>query len=241
MDDRVRVVAGGGSRPPSRWRVVAAVVVAVAALALAFVVGRSTAPAGTTQGHPPRSAVPQRPGPARVVDGVGVGYPDTESGAVAALLADGQTLSDPRVLLDPARRSQVLGLIATSRYAATFSGSGGRALATAERQTALGRGLATGAQTVFLGVPIAYRVVSYTPQRIRVIGYGVSVVANDRGLSPRATWATSTTDAVWQNGDWRVDAVTSSDGPTPAPTAAPSDALSFLNALAGARETHDAP
>ncbi len=241
MDDRVRVVAGGSGRPPSRLGILTATLAAVVALVAAFVIGRVTAPAGHRQGQRPAPAAMTPPGPSRIVDGVGVGYPDTQAGAVAALLADGQTLSDPRVLLDAGRRAQVLALVATSRYAATFSGSGGRALAAAERQTALGRRLASGARTVFLGVPIAYRVVSCTPRRIRVIGYGVSVVANDQGLSPRATWATSTTDAVWQNRDWRVDAVTSSDGPTPAPTAPPSDATSFLGALAGARETHDAP
>jgi hypothetical protein len=241
MPDRVRVFAGGdGSRRPGAAFLAGGLVV-VALVVGAFFLGRGTAPSKPAvpraQGSPP----PSTPQPSRVVDGVPVGYPDTEAGAVAALLADGQTLSDPRVLLNPARRAQVLALIATPRYAATFAGSGGRALAQAERQTALGRGLAAGAQTVFLGVPIAYRVVSYTPQRIRVIGYGVSVVANDQGLSPRATWATSTTDAVWQDGNWRVDAVSSSDGPTPAPTAAPSDAASFLSLLAGAHETHDAP
>lgn len=241
MDDRVQVVAGDIGRPPSRAPIVAMAIAVVVALVAAFVFGRVTAPAGHPQRQRPTPAAAAPPRPSRIVNSVGVGYPDTEAGAVAALLADGQTLSDPRVLLDASRRAQVLALIATARYAATFSGSGGRALAAAERQTALGRGLAAGAQTVFLGVPIAYRVVSYTPRRIRVIGYGVSVVANDQGLSPRATWATSTTDAVWQNGDWRVDAVTSSDGPTPAPTAPPSDPARFLGALAGAHETHDAP
>jgi hypothetical protein len=241
MPDRVRVFASGDGRPPSRRVLIAGVGVFVIAVLAAFFIGRSTAPSSPATVQAQRPGPPTGPGPSRVVSGVGVGYPDTEAGAVAALLADGQTLSDPRVLLDPRRRAQVLSLIATPRYAATFAGSGGQALAQAERQTALGRGLAAGAQTLFLGVPIAYRVVSYTPRRIRVIGYGVSVVANDQGLSPRATWATSTTDAVWQDGNWRVDAVSSSDGPTPAPTAAPSDAASFLSLLAGAHETHDAP
>lgn len=145
------------------------------------------------------------------------------------------------MLLDPRRRAQVLALIATPRYAATFAGAGGQALAQAERQTALGRGIASGAETVFLAVPIGYRVVSYTPARIRVIGYGLSVVANDQGLSPRATWATTVTDAVWQDGDWRVDAASSTEGPTPAQTAPASDAASFLHTLAGARQVHHAP
>lgn len=241
MPDRVRVLASGDGPNRPRAAVLAGAVVVAALVVSAFFVGRATAPSKHAGPRAQGTPAPTGPGPSRVVDGVPVGYPDTQTGAVAALLADGQTLSDPRVLLNPTRRAQVLSLIASPRYAATFAGSGGQALAQAERRTALGRGLAAGAQTLFLGVPIAYRVVSYTPRRIRVIGYGVSVVANDQGLSPRATWATSTTDAVWQNGGWRVDAVSSSDGPTPASTAPPSDAASFLSLLAGAHETHDAP
>lgn len=199
--------------------------------------GRTTAPAHHGAARP---GPPTPPGPARVVNGVGVGYPDTQPGALAALLADSTTLGNPSVLLDPRRRAQVLSLIATSRYAATFSGAGGQALAAA-RQGPLGRGLTSGAQTVYLAVPVAYRVVSYTAQAIRVAGYGVSVVGNDQGLAPRATWATTTTDAVWQNGDWRIDAVSTTDGPTPAVTSEPSSATAFLNALAGAQRVHDAP
>jgi hypothetical protein len=243
MSDRVRVVSGGQGDP---WRerpvTLAALLVALVLVAAGFVVGRVTAPGGqvrtVTTPPSPRAAAP---GPSRIVDGVGVGYPDTQAGAVAALLAAGQTLGDPRVLLDQARRTQVLSLIATHSYAATFSGTGGQALAQAERQTALGRGLAAGAQTVYLAVPVAYRVTSYSPRRITVVGYGVSVVANDQGLSPRATWARSTTSAVWQNDDWKVASASSTDGPTPAPTAQPSPASDFLSALAGAREVHDAP
>lgn len=238
----MRVVSGGGGPRRSRAGLLAAAIVALALLVVAFVIGRATAPSSGHAARPlPGVPAPTAPGPSRIVDGVGVGYPDTQAGAVAALLADGQTLADPRVLLDPRRRARVLALIATPRYAATFAGAGGRALEQAERQTALGRGIASGAQTVFLAVPIAYRVASYTPQRIQVIGYGVSIVANDQGLSPRATWATTVTDAVWQDGDWRVDSASSTDGPTPAPTAPPSDSASFLNALAGAQQVHHAP
>lgn len=242
MADRVRVVSGGDGPSPRGGLTAAALAVGLVLVAVAFVIGRVTAP-----GTSPRPAAPaaQRaagvPGPSRIVDGVGVGYPHTQAGAVAALLADGQTLGDPRVLLNPSRRTQVLSLIATTRYAAQFSGAGGEALAQAERETALGRGLASGAQTVYLAVPVAYRVVSYSPARITVVGYGVSVAANDQGLSPRATWATSTTTAVWQGGDWRVDSASSSDGPAPGLTNSPSSASALLGALAGAHEVHDAP
>lgn len=241
MADRVRVVSSGASGP-GRSVPIGLVTAALVAVVAAFVVGRVTAPSHhSTRTVTTTVSTPGQPSPSRVEDGVPVGYPDTRAGAVAALLTDGQTLSDPRVLLDPSRRAQVLSLIATSQYAQQFSGAGGEALLQAEKQSSLGQGIESGAQTVYLSVPIAYRVTSYSPQRITVVGYGVSVVANDQGLSPRATWAMSTTTAVWQNGGWKVASASSSDGPTPAPTAQASNATSFLNALNGANEVHDAP
>lgn len=239
MGDRVRVVSGDPGGSPRARTLGMALGVVVIVLA-AFFVGRSAGPSHHAVTPAPRTVVQGPPEPSRIVDGVGAGYPHTESGAVAALLGDGTTLGNPSVLLDPHRRAQVLSLIATSRYAATFSGAGGRALAAA-RQGALGRGLTSGAQTVYLAVPIAYRVVSYTPEAIRVVGYGVSVVGNDQGLAPRATWATTTTTAVWQGGDWRVDSASTSDGPTPALTSTPSDAVTFLDGLAGAHVVRDEP
>jgi hypothetical protein len=241
MAERVRVVSSSASGP-GRSLPLGVLAAALIAIAVAFVVGRVTVPSQhATRTVTSTVATSSEPSPSRVVDGVAVGYPHTEAGAVASLLADGQTLSDPHVLLNASRRAQVLSLIATSQYAQTFAGSGGQALSQAERQTALGRGIASGAQTVFLSVPVAYKVLSYSPQAIKVAGYGVSVVANDQGLSPRATWATSTTTAVWQDGDWKVASATSTDGPTPALTNQPSAAGQFLNALSGASEVHDAP
>jgi hypothetical protein len=241
MADRVRVVSSG-TGGPGRSLPLAAIAVALVLIVAAFVVGRVTAPShGSTRTVTTTVSTPSQPSASKVVDGVAVGFPHTRAGAVAALLADGQTLSDPRVLLNPARRSQVLSLIATARYAQTFSGAGGQALIQAERNTPLGRGIESGAQTVFLSVPVSYRVASYSPQQVKVIGYGVSIVANDQGLSPRTTWATSTTTAVWQDGDWKVASASSADGPTPALTAQPSGAAAFLAALNGTQEVHDAP
>jgi hypothetical protein len=241
MADRVRVVSSGASGP-GRSLPLAAIAVALILVVAAFAVGRATAPShSSTRTLTTTVSTPSQPAPSKVVDGVAVGYPHTQAGAVAALLADGQTLSDPTVLLNPTRRSQVLSLIATSQYAQTFSGAGGQALIQAEKNTQLGQGIESGAQTVFLSVPISYRVVSYSPQQIKLVGYGVSIVANDQGLSPRTTWATSTTTAVWQSGDWKVSSASSSAGPTPALTAQASTASAFLAALNGTKEVHDAP
>jgi hypothetical protein len=240
MSDQVRVLSGDdGPSPQRRW--LTAVAAVLLALIAGLVVGRATAPdAGTTprQAPPPATAAAQ--GPSRVVSGVGVGYPRTRAGAVAALFSDSSVLGDPRTLLDASRRSRVLSLIATDRYARTFRGRGAAAL-DQERRGPLGRGLQTGAQTVYLASPIAYRVVSFTPNAARVIGWGVAVVGNDQGLAPRATWATSTTDAVWENGDWKIDAVTSQDGPTPALTSSPSTASLFLDRLGGLQGVRHAP
>lgn len=242
MADRVRVVSSGGGGGPSRPLPLAALAVALVAVIAAFVIGRVTAPSKRS-GETVTTTVstPAQPAPAKVVSGVAVGYPHTQAGAVAALMADGQTLSNPSVLLNATRREQVLSLIATAQYAQTFSGAGGQALDQAEKNSSLGQGIESGAKTVFLSVPVAYRVASYTPQRIEVVAYGVSVVANDQGLSPRASWATSTTTAVWQDGGWKVASATSTDGPTPGLTDQPSGATAFMAALAGASEVHDAP
>ncbi len=240
MSDQVRVLSGGdGPSALRRW--LPAVGATLIALIAGLVVGRATAPdANTTTRQAPAPAAAATPGPSRVVSGVGVGYPRTRAGAVAALFSDSAVLGDPRTLLDASRRSRVLALIATDRYARTFQGRGGAAL-DQERRGPLGRGLQTGAQTVYLASPIAYRVVSFTPDAARVIGWGVAVVGNDQGLAPRATWATSTTDAVWENGDWKIDAVSSQDGPTPALTSSPGAASAFLDRLGGLQGVRHAP
>jgi hypothetical protein len=243
--DRVRVLSTGGD-PRDRSPVsVGAALAVLAALIIGAAVGRLSSP-GDSGTSPPSAKALSRPaapaaGPSRTVTGVGAGYARTRGGAVTALLNDSAVLGDPRTLLNPKRRTAVLKLIATDRYAATFKGRGGAALDQA-RQGLLGRGLAAGAQTIYLASPVAYRVLSFSPTRVVVRGWGVSVVGNDQGLAPRASWATTTTQAVWQDGDWKIDTVRSTDGPTPALAGqSPSTAAVFLNELTGTQGVHHAP
>ncbi len=230
----VRVVAAARSRdagPPLGW-----VVAVVVAALIGFVVGRASADGGAV-----RMPAQPMPGPYASAHGVPRQFARTESGAVAALLSHAAVLGDPRVMLDPRRRAQVLPVVSTARYAATFDGRGAAALE-AVRRGPLGQSLAAGARTGYFATPIAYRVVSYSPQQVVVEGWGVSVVANDE-IEPQATWGKTLTTVRWQSGDWRIDAVESKDGPTPALAdgQTPSSAADFFARLDGLRGVRHAP
>jgi hypothetical protein len=237
MANRLRGTAGGG--PPRRGPLtLGAALLTLLALIVGLLVGRLTAPDDRANQPPPRAS---GPGPSRIVDGVPLGYAHSRAGAVAALLNYGVVLGDPHTLLDRARRAMVLRLVATDRYASTFQGRGAAALEQARRGP-LGRGLATGARTIYLASPIAYRVISYDGRTARIDGWGVAVVGNDQGLAPSATWATTETVARWQDGDWKIDSVRTHDGPTPALAGQDaSDAQTFLGRLAGTRGVRHAP
>src|SRR5918911_3680033 len=176
----VRVVAA--ARHGDRGLPIGGIAAIVVAGLLAFVVGRASG-----DGAAPRIPTPPTPGPYASTHGVPSRFARSEAGAVAALLSHGAALGDPRVMLDPRRRARVLAVVATPRYASTFGGRGGAALETVRRGP-LGRSLATGALTAYFATPIAYRVVSYSPDQAMIEGWGVSVVANDQGLEPQATW-----------------------------------------------------
>jgi hypothetical protein len=211
----------------------------VAALLVAGLIGRLTAPTPDPPRPQETHVVAREPRATDAVAGVPVGYPRTREGAVAAMAAYGQALADPRVQLDDRRRRAVAAAVGTGRYARALEDA--EAVFAARRRTAVGQALRPGARAVFLGLPIAYRVLSYDGSRAVIKSWGVAVVASDTGIAPRAGWGTTTTTAVWHGGDWKVDQVRSQPGPVPAATGTPSAASSFIEALAGMRTLHHAP
>jgi hypothetical protein len=211
----------------------------IVALVVAGLIGRLTAPTPVAQRPPDARASAPEPRASDVAAGVPVGYSRTRAGAVAAMAAYGQALADPRVQLDDRRRRAVAAAVGTERYARTLEDA--EAVFAARRKSAVGQALRPGARAVFLGLPIAYRVLSYDGSRAVITSWGVAVAASDTGLEPRASWGTTTTTAVWHNGDWKVDGVRSEVGPVPAGTGTPSQGPSFVAALAGMRALHHAP
>ncbi len=228
----VRVVAAGArarAGVPRGWTVA----VVVAAL-VGFLLGAALDGGGESKVAPNPT-----PGPHGFTFGVPTGFAHSAPGAAAALFTYSAALGDPRLLVDPSRRKQVLSALATDRCAATFAGRSATALEVARRGP-LGRSLAAGARTIYFATPIAYRVVSYTTSEAVIEGWGVSVVGNDEGLAPQAAWGKTLTTLRWERGDWRVDAVESKDGPTPSladrqEASSPADFLARLEGLRGVR------
>jgi hypothetical protein len=226
--------------PERRSRMPAAVAM-VLALVAAGVIGRLTAPRADAPPVPRLAPVAEPPGlgATRTVAGVPVGYARTRKGAVAAMAAYGRVLADPRVQLDDRRRRQVAEAVGTARYARALEGSETGFAALSDGP--VGQALGPGARAVFLAVPVAYRTLSFDRTRTVILSWGVAIAASDTGIQPRAGWDTTTTTAVWEHGDWKVDRVSSTSGPVPAGTAAPSQTASFIDGLAGMRALRHVP
>jgi hypothetical protein len=150
----------------------------------------------------------------KVVAGVEVGYPHTRAGAELAAAGYQQAFGDTAVL-SPALLRRRVAAIATADFAPQMiaaNAPGAARLAAG----ALGRGLATGIPTTFFAVPVARRLISYSPDRARILTWGFTVLGNAASLEPRAYFGTARTDLVWLGGRWRIATNRAAFGPTPA-------------------------
>lgn len=207
-------------------------------LAVGVLIGRVTAPGSSAPGVPIRSG---DPGPTRLVSGVPVGYAHSREGAVAAALNYGG-VSSQEGFLNPARRKVVLGIIAMPAFAREYEKKATPGIAAALRGP-LGQGLRAGVPTIFESAPLAYRVVSYTPQQAVIVGWGMALSGNTSGLTPQADFQTSTSTVVWSSGDWKASSGSAVDGPTPAlaEQSKPTQPARLIRELQSLRSVHYAP
>jgi hypothetical protein len=182
----------------------------VAVLILGVLAGRLSA-CGSS---PPSPHHPDSPGPTRLaVGGVGVGYAHTRAGALAANARYQQAFADTAILRHGELRRRVEA-VATPVYAP-------RMLAANEPGTerlargVLGAGIRAKVPTAYFGVPVFYRLLSYSSRRAVIRTWGFTVVGNATTAEPAAYFGTSRVVLVWSEGDWKIAASRAAFGPTP--------------------------
>lgn len=182
--------------------------IAALALIVGLLIGRASAPSG------PADPVP-RPGsgPSRVQAGVPVGFARTREGAAAAVASYQRAFADAAILA-PAVMRRRIEVVASPDYVRTMlaANSPGR-----ERlaRGPIGQGVRHGIQTLYVGVPIGYRIESFSRHRARVLTWGFTLLGNASAVAPQAYFGLTHVDLLWLEGDWKISGTEASFGPTP--------------------------
>ena len=178
------------------------------ALLAGLLIGRASAP----QGRPAPSAAAGA-GPTTTRGGVPVGFARTRAGAAVAVASYQRAFADPAILR-PAVLRRRIEVVASPDYVQTMlaANSPGR-----ERlaRGPIGTGVAHGIRTLYLGVPVGYRIESFSPRRTRILTWGFTLLGNRSAVPPSAYFGLTHTDLVWQRGDWKIARTEASFGPTP--------------------------
>lgn len=181
------------------------------AVLLGALLGRASAPSDPAPSAPSKAA--PSPGPTSEMAGVGVGFSRTRGGAALAAGSYQQAFAD-KAILRPGELRRRIAAVATPRFAALMleaNAPGTERLA----RGAFGEGIRAGVKSVFLGVPVSYRLLSYAPKRAVVQIWGFTVVGNVSSVEPEAFFGLARTVLVWRQGDWKIAGTRASFGPTP--------------------------
>lgn len=183
----------------------------LAGLLLGVLLGRASAP-GSPPPAPLRAPAPGSAG-ARTVAGVPVSFPNSAAGAAEAAAAYQQAFASPAILRPGVLRKRVRA-VATPDYAAKMLAANAPGLARLAAGP-LGVGVTHGLRTLYVAVPIGYRILSFGAQRAEVETWGFTLLGNAGSIEPAAYFGTARTELAWSGGRWRIAGTRASFGPTP--------------------------
>jgi hypothetical protein len=220
-------------RTPRRRLMVAAGALVVVAILMAFAIGTTgsnerRAPTATT--GPPMTHTPVGPsGPAEERDGMPVGYSRDETGAVSAAIAFA-TASQRWLYFGDEEVEAAVRAIATPSSADDLVASVVSEVSEAREQLGESPG-----RVWWLVRPLAWSVLDRSDERATVEVWAVTVLSAAEVAAPQAEWGTFTVDLAWSGGDWTLDDIRNTPGPTPmvGPGDRPWDAIPFDRALDG--------
>ncbi|HKE99393.1 MAG TPA: hypothetical protein VKG45_10740 [Actinomycetes bacterium] len=152
-------------------------------------------------------------GPARVANGVPVGYARTRAGAIAAATNYVAVLSDERSL-DAGWRDQAIQIIAAPDAAAALRRSA------ATNATLLSRVLRLpakpdGVAVLLRVIPVGARVERYDENSATVSIWQTSLGGSTNGAPVQQAWGTTRVTLRWVGDDWKQVSASTAVGPTP--------------------------
>ena len=194
-------------------RLIAAIVGVALLIAIAFYLGRASVPTGHA-GSAATPATSSGNGATRTENGVPVGYPRSQLGAISAATNYTQALSG-QLLLQPDQYRSAVGTASAPEAKEKLLQDAEKSLVAAQNNLQLITLASRGVKVSVASYPLAYHVNNYSSTIAEISLWTVSIVAEDGQLAPSQAWNTTTVDLEWTNGDWKETSVGSSDGPVP--------------------------
>lgn len=151
--------------------------------------------------------------PAAPSAGATPGYPRTRAGVALAAARYQQAFAGAEIL-EPGALAARIEELATPEFAPQMLAAnqpGAARLAAGP----IGAGIRAGIQTTFFAVPVAHRLISYTPESAEVALWGFTVIGNSTSAEPVAYFGTARTRLAWIEGRWRIAWTSGAFGPTP--------------------------
>lgn len=199
-----------------RWQVATA---AVLALVAGTVIGLAAGPGGPggspTEVTKEAATAPTVPanstelGPTAVRAGMPVGFSRTEPGARAAAMTY-SAASQLWLYFTDEEIEEAVAAIAAPPAAPSLTREVVGEVGVAREALAASPG-----RVWWVVRPLATRVEAFTPDRARISVWTVTVLSAADVALPQSEWITVTVELVWSDGDWLVEAITDTAGPTP--------------------------